>query len=269
MDLATLIGIVGGFVVILGAILVGGSLGLFVDVPSILIVVGGSLFVVSVKFSPSQLAAAFKIAFIAFKKPKSDPNDVLEKLVELGTVAQRGGGPLALEKVEVADPFLAKGVQMVVDGTEPDLIRRRMGLNKKSSIGRHLEGQRIFRALGEVSPGMGMIGTLIGLVQMLANMDDPSSIGPAMAVALLTTLYGSVIANVFAIPIADKLQKFNGDEDLQRSMMIDALCDIAKRVNPRVMAENLENYLPGGKKTGSDEDKGANNDAKGAKKKAA
>lgn len=248
MDLATLIGLIGGSIVVVAAIFVGGSMSTFVDIPSVLIVGVGSLFVVAMKFSGSQLAQAFTIAFKAFTKPKNDPEALIDKLFELATTAQRKGGPLALEGIPVEDPFLAKGVQMVVDGVEADVIRRRLGVSKRSMISRHLEGQRIFRALGEVAPGMGMIGTLIGLVQMLANMSDAESIGPAMAIALLTTLYGSLIANMFCIPIADKLQMLTSEEDMLKSMVIDALCDIQARVNPRTMLENLENYLSGGRK---------------------
>ena len=152
---------------------------------------------------------------------------------------------------------LKKGIQMMVDGHEPDVVRQTLSTEMNLTLERHDIGQKIFKAIGDSAPAMGMIGTLIGLVQMLSAMDDPKTIGPSMAVALLTTLYGAMIANMFALPIADKLALRSGEERLVKSMIIDSLAGIQEGRNPRVIEELLKTYLPGSKReTKEDSDEG-------------
>ncbi|HCL13276.1 MAG TPA: flagellar motor protein PomA, partial [Alteromonas sp.] len=186
MDLATLVGMLGGIGFIVMAMILGGDLSMFVDVPSVLIVFCGSLFVVMSQFTLGQFFGAGKIAGKAFMFKIDTPEDLIEKVVEMADAARKGGF-LALEEAEIANPFMQKGVDMLVDGHDIDVVRETLAKDISMTTERHEFGVSIFKGLGDVAPAMGMIGTLIGLVAMLSNMDDPKAIGPAMAVALLTT----------------------------------------------------------------------------------
>lgn len=252
MDLATLIGIVGAIGCIIAAILMGGELSMFVNPPSILIVVAGTFAVVLMKFPLSNMLGAFGIAVKAFIHKSTQPSDIIEQSVELANVARKEG-LLGLENVEVKNEFLAKGITMVVDGNAPELVSKILTREISLSIERNEIGLSIFKAIGDVAPAMGMIGTLIGLVQMMSNMSDPKSIGPAMAVALLTTLYGAVIANVFALPIADKLALRSNEERLSKSMILESISAIQEGLNPRMIEGLLNVYLPANKKAKPDD----------------
>jgi len=253
MDLATLIGFLGAFGIIVSAIILGGSALLFINVPSILIVGGGSIMVVLMKFPLKHFLAAFKIAMKAFLYKADNPKDLVDQGVQLAEVARKEG-LLGLESQEVTNPFLNKGVQLCVDGHEPEFVRAMLVTDINLTIERHEKGQAIFKALGDVAPAMGMIGTLIGLVQMLANMDDPKKIGPAMAVALLTTLYGAIIATAFALPIADKLAHRSNEEKMNKNLILEAIQGIQEGMNPRVMKDLLMTYLPVSMRAKDDED---------------
>ena len=160
---------------------------------------------------------------------------------------------LGLEQVEIENEFLKRGVQHVVDGNDPAFVRKMLSTDISRTIERHEEGQSIFKSIGDVAPAMGMIGTLIGLVQMMANMDDPKALGPAMAVALLTTLYGAVIANVFALPIADKLALRSKQERLTKDLTLEGISAIQEGLNPRVVEDLLKTYLPGNQRETKEE----------------
>lgn len=242
MDLATLIGLVGAFAFVAMAMLLGGSLGMFFDVPSVLIVLGGTTFVVLIKYSISQFFGAAKIAVKAFMFKTDNPEDLIAKIVEMADAARKGGF-LALEEMEVDNTFLRKGIDLLVDGHDADVVRATLQKDIGLTNERHEKGVGIFSSFGDVAPAMGMIGTLIGLVAMLSNMDDPKSIGPAMAVALLTTLYGSIVANMVAIPIADKLSLRKNEEKLNRRLILDGVLAIQDGQNPRVIDGYLKNYL--------------------------
>ncbi|MFP6815235.1 MAG: MotA/TolQ/ExbB proton channel family protein, partial [Pseudomonadales bacterium] len=183
MDLATLVGLIGAFSIVISAMVLGGSAGMFVNVPSLLIVLVGTLFVVLMKFSIGQFVGAVKVAVKAFSFKLAKPESIIEEVVELADAARKGG-LLSLEGKEVSSNFLAKGIQLLVDGHDADVVRTLLMKDLHQTIQRHEWGAKIFAAMGDVGPAMGMIGTLIGLVAMLANMDDPKSIGPAMSVAL-------------------------------------------------------------------------------------
>ncbi|MCS4502825.1 flagellar motor protein PomA [Arhodomonas aquaeolei] len=243
MDLATLIGLIGATGVIMMAIVVGGDAAIFLNVPSLLIVVSGALLATLIKFPLSQFLGAFKSVGRAFKYRSDDPRRLIEQTVDLAQVARKEG-LLALENYEVDNPFLQQGVQLLADGHEPEFVKKVLGQEIDLSIERAERGENVFRALGDVAPAMGMIGTLIGLVQMLSNMDDPKKIGPAMAIALLTTLYGAVIANAIALPLADKLAARNTEERLNRTLILEGLISIQEGLNPRVIEELLKTYLP-------------------------
>ena len=242
MDLATLIGVVGAISCIIAAIMMGGEMGMFVNAPSIMIVIGGSIAVVMMKFSLSNMLGAFGVALKAFIHKIQQPREIIEQSVELANVARKEG-LLGLENVEVKNEFLAKGISMVVDGNPPELVHKILSREISLSIERNEVGLSIFKAIGDVAPAMGMIGTLIGLVQMMSNMSDPKSIGPAMAVALLTTLYGAVIANVIALPIADKLALRSNEERLSKSMILESISAIQEGLNPRMIEGLLSIYL--------------------------
>ncbi|GAB3489064.1 flagellar motor protein PomA [Marinomonas epiphytica] len=242
MDIATLIGLVGSFVIVLMAILLGGSAGMFVDPASILIVLIGSTFVVLMQYPLKQFLGAGKVVGKAFMF-KSVPMDTLiDEIYGLADEARKGG-LLSLEGKEVSHPFLSKGIQMLVDGQDGTVVRAQMSKDMKMAFTRHDEGAKIFKALGDTGPAMGMIGTLVGLVQMLANMDDPKSIGPAMAVALLTTLYGAILANMVALPLESKLKNRANEELLCQQLILDALLAIQAGQNPRVLDGVLKTYI--------------------------
>ena len=247
MDLAALIGVVGAVSCIIIAILMGGEIGMFVNGPSIMIVIAGSLAVVLMKFPLTTMLGAFGVAGKAFVHKAQQPSEIIEQSVELANVARKDG-LLGLESIVVENEFLAKGITMVVDGNPPELVSKILAKEISISIERNEAGLNIFKAIGDVAPAMGMIGTLIGLVQMMSNMSDPKSIGPAMAIALLTTLYGAVIANVFALPIADKLAIRSSEEKLTKSMILESISAIQEGLNPRMIEGLLNVYLPASKK---------------------
>lgn len=243
MDLATLVGLLGAFGIIIAAILFGGSAIIFVNIPSLLIVGGGTMFAVVMKFPLKHFFSAFKVAMKAFFSKPEDPVQLIEEGVLLANIARKEG-VLGLEGQDIENEFLQRGIQLCVDGHEPDFVRTMLGKDINLTIERHERGQAIFKAIGDVAPAMGMIGTLIGLVQMLSAMDDPKAIGPAMAVALLTTLYGAIIANAFALPIADKLAHRSQEERLNKGLILETISSIQEGLNPRVMEELLKTYLP-------------------------
>jgi chemotaxis protein MotA len=244
MDLATLLGLIGALAAIVMAILMGGRAAVFVDLPSMMIVLGGTFAITLMKFPLTHTLGAFGIAMKAFVHRSERASELIAQSVELATIARKEG-LLGLEHVEVKNTFLRKGIQFLVDGHDPDLVERMLSKDIDLTLERNEEGIKICRAIGEVAPAMGMIGTLIGLVQMMSNMNDPKAIGPAMAVALLTTLYGAVLANAVALPIADKLSHRSREESLNASLVLESVHLIQEGMNPRVMEELLDSYLPG------------------------
>jgi len=254
VDLATLIGLVAGLSVMIGAILVGPSAGMFLNPPSLIIVFGGTFAAVMMKFSMGQFIGTIKVALQTFFNKISDTGTLIEELEEMAQVARKDG-LLALEGREIDDPFLKKGISMMVDGHSPEMINSVLKKDIDQMAQRHQVGANIMRGFGDFAPAMGMIGTLIGLVQMLANMEDPKSIGPAMAVALLTTLYGAMIANLIALPLADKLELRSDEEKRVKGLVLDGLASIQAGHNPRVIQELLSTYLPPSKRK-SDDDEG-------------
>ena len=247
MDLATLIGILGAIGLLVMAMLLAGDIMMFVDAQSVIIVFGGSIFVVLSNYNMGQFFGIGKIIGKAFMFKLEKPEELIEKAVDMADAARKGGF-LALEEAEISNPFLQKGVDMLVDGHDADVVRATMQKDIDLTTERHETGAKMLMALADVAPAMGMIGTLIGLVAMLSNMDDPKSIGPAMAVALLTTLYGAFLANVIAIPIASKLELRLAEEKMNQELVLDAVLGIQDGQNPRVIEGLLKNYLAEGKR---------------------
>ncbi|NVK30064.1 MAG: flagellar motor protein PomA [Gammaproteobacteria bacterium] len=243
MDLASLLGLIGGLGIVLVAIMLGGDLGAFVDIPSILIVVVGSLFVVMMRYPLGQFLGMGGVLGKAFMFKAVEPNALIEESVELANIARKEG-VLALEGKEIGHPFLQKGIALCIDGHGPDVVQKMLNKDMSLAVQRHGDGAQIFKAMGDAAPAMGMIGTLVGLVQMLGNMEDPKSIGPAMAVALLTTLYGAMVANIFGLPVSDKLKLRAQQEELAKSLILEAVAGIQEGVNPRVLEQLLKSYLP-------------------------
>ena len=217
MDVATIIGIIAGVGLLLWAILSKTDLNAFMDAGSVAIVVGGAVSAALISFPIKNVLGVAKVVKNCFFAKSKDPNQLISDLVGYAEVARRDG-ILSLENVtaEIDDPFVVSGIQMAVDSTEPDLIEQIMLNDLETIESRHAEGKALFDNIGKYAPAFGMIGTLVGLVIMLGNMADPSSIGPAMAVALLTTMYGAVIANLFALPMADKLGLRSREEHTYR-----------------------------------------------------
>ncbi|MEM6616620.1 MAG: MotA/TolQ/ExbB proton channel family protein [Pseudomonadota bacterium] len=244
MDIATIIGMIAGAAVVAAAIFMGGSVGTFVNVPSLLIVVGGGLAATLIRFPIGRVFKALALGGQnAFKHKKTEALDLLEEISSLADVIRKNG-PLGLENIEISNDSLAKGIQYIADGYERALIEESMEREKTQYLERLDEGSRVFKALGDAAPAFGMIGTLVGLVQMLSTMDDPSTIGPAMAVALLTTLYGAIIANLVCLPISDKLNGKAIIEDINQSMIIDGVLQIRDNKSPALIREMLVAYLP-------------------------
>jgi chemotaxis protein MotA len=244
MDIATIAGILAGGTVVAIAILMGGDVGTFVNVPSMLIVLGGGFAATVIRFPLKNVFQAFGLgAKVAFSHKHADPKEMIDKVAELAELVRREG-PLALDNLEIDDPFLKKGAQFVADGYDPAFIQESLELERDQNLARLDEGKRIYKAIGDAAPAFGMIGTLVGLVQMLSNMEDPSTIGPAMAVALLTTLYGAVVANLIALPISDKLGAKGKITDVSTTLTIDGVMQLAAGKNPNLIREMLVAYLP-------------------------
>ena len=244
MDIATIIGIVSGAIVVAIAILLGGDFGTFVNVPSILIVVGGGFAATVIRFPLANVFSALALGGkVAFTHKKTSAKDMIGEIARLAEIVRKDG-PLGLEGAEINEDLLKKGSQMVADGYDPDVIRGMLERERDLFLERLSEGARIYKSIGDAAPAFGMIGTLVGLVQMLSTMDDPSTIGPSMAVALLTTLYGAVIANLIALPIADKLGNKAVLEELNQTLALDGIMQLRDNKSPALIRELLVAYLP-------------------------
>ncbi|MFW5781947.1 MAG: motility protein A [Candidatus Muiribacteriaceae bacterium] len=243
MDKSTIIGLILGSVLIASGI--GIEIGSFIDVPSILIVFGGSMGGVFISFSLPQMKMLPGIIKKVFIVEEHNPMESISSLVSFAEKARREG-LLALEDdvEKVEDAFFKKGIQLVVDGTDPDLVRRILETEIEYLETRHDNGKDMIQKLGDLAPAFGMIGTLIGLIKMLKNLDDPSSLGPGMAVALITTFYGAVGANFIFIPMATKLGNKSGDEIIVKYIMLEGLLSIQAGDNPRIVEEKLKAFLP-------------------------
>lgn len=243
MDIATLAGIVVCFAVIVVAILLGGDMSIFINVPSFAIVVGGTLGATLAQISLKHFLGSFKVALKAFLHKGVSQDKLIEEVVELANAARKEG-ILALEGKDISHTFLKKGIDLCIDGHAPEVVHSMLLKDINLTIERHETGVKMFKSIGDAAPAMGMIGTLIGLVQMLSNMSDPKAIGPAMAVALLTTLYGAVIANALAIPLSEKLKMRSAEERLNRNLILESVSSIQAGTNPRVVEQLLMTFLP-------------------------
>jgi len=245
MDLGTVVGLVLTLALLFGAMAMGVGIGPYIDIPSVLIVFGGTAGVLLVGFKMEQMKNLVKYFMIAIKPPQEDIAGLIKKMVEYSTKARRDG-ILALETDanNEENEFLKKGLSMAVDGNEPDTIRDLLEIDMDQTSERHKANAQIFDQMGGFSGAMGMIGTLIGLVAMLLNMSDPSAIGPSMAVALLTTMYGAMIGNIVGAPIANILLIRDSDEILVKTLIIEGIMAIQSGDNPRTLEGKLLSFLP-------------------------
>ena len=244
MDLATIIGVISGIVLIVVSIELSGDLISFWSFSSVLIVLGGTIAATLINFPLNKVIGTFKVARIVFQNQTLEPDKTISILVNFAEKARREG-LLALEAdaEELDEPFLKKGIQLIVDGTDPELVRNILETELTFMEERHKQSANIFEAMGASAPAFGMLGTLIGLIIMLGHLDDPSMIGPGMAVALVTTFYGSILANLIFLPIAGKLKVRSNEEALNKILMLEGILSIQAGENPRIVAEKMKSFL--------------------------
>lgn len=249
MDIASVIGIVGGGVMLVWAMSMGSPLSIFWNFPSVLITYGGTVAAMFVQFPLEAILDIPRILRKVFVVKKQDAAEVIAMMVGFAQKARREG-LLALEDEvqQLDDEFLKKGIQLVVDGTDPQLVRNILEVELTFLEERHASGASILTFWAATAPGFGMIGTLIGLIQMLRNLNDPSSLGPGMAVALITTFYGSLAANWICNPMAQKLKARSSEEILLKEVMIEGILSIQAGENPRIVEEKLKAFLAPGER---------------------
>lgn len=256
MDIASIIGLIlGAALTIFGIVSSGASLGDYWDLPSALITFGGAFSCVMASHTMQEFLNGLKGLTLAFKAPVINTTEMIKNIIDLSNVARKEG-LLSLEEAatDLEEPFLKKGILLVVDGTDPDLVRAILETELVSVEERHKKVIGFWDMVASMGPAWGMIGTLIGLVAMLKDLNDPSSIGPAMAVALITTLYGSLLANWLATPVANKLRVNNAAEMQQKEVMIEGLLSIQAGENPRVIEEKLKSFLAPKDRTGGEDE---------------
>jgi chemotaxis protein MotA len=242
MDIATIIGLVGGTILVCLAIITGGSVLVFINIPGLLIVVGGTVATCFIKFTMVDVINSVRVAMKAFLVKINPPDEIMERMIAIAKVAKERG-LMALENEKPDDEFAAKAFQFLADGFDEAQIKELLKKDINLTVQRHATGQKVFKGMGASAPAFGMIGTLIGLVQMLANMANPQDIGPAMAVALLTTLYGALLANLIFLPLADKLALRSQEEQISKNLILDAVLGIARGLSGMVFQETLKIHL--------------------------
>ncbi len=245
MDIGSIVGILIAFILLIWSLITGAGLGAYIDFPSVLIVIGGTTGIIMASFPINHLVIGLKAMTKAFVYVPHSEQALIEQLVSFAVKARRDG-ILSLESEEenMKDEFLRKGVRLAVDGTEPEVIRSILESDLENMVDRHKNNSAVASMFIDIAPAMGMIGTLVGLVAMLLNMSDPTAIGPAMSVALITTFYGSVIANMIATPIYTKMRNRSTTEEHMRQIMLAGIMSIQSGDNPRIVEQKLNAYLP-------------------------
>ncbi|MCK9240655.1 motility protein A [Desulfocurvus sp.] len=243
MDIVTLLGSVLGFVLVIGAMSMGGDLALFFNGPGLLIVVGGTFAAICVTFPLKDVIESHMGALSMFMKKKGKVEDVVNIMVRIAEISRREG-LIALENIQTENPILKKACQLIADNADPQLIRDTLTIEIGTMKRRHNVSIEVFQKLAGYSPAFGMIGTLIGLVQMLSNLSDPTSLGPAMAVAILTTFYGSIMANLIFLPFAGKMRARTSQEELHLQIIFEGAKSILENNNPRLVYEKLSSFEP-------------------------
>ncbi|MBU3949182.1 MAG: MotA/TolQ/ExbB proton channel family protein [Proteobacteria bacterium] len=249
MDIATVLGIVSAFGLVFIAIFIGGGIKLFIDVPSLMIVAGGTLGATMINYPLGEILGVFRVVKNAFFTNNVESEGLIRIFVGFANKVRREG-LLALEGelAGLKDEFLKKGIQLSIDGLEPREIKNILETEIDFIRSRHRLGAEIFTTMGTYAPALGMIGTLIGLIQMLQSMDDPGKIGPSMSVALITTFYGAIMANIICLPIAGKLRTRSKEEMLSKEMVIQGVISLSNGDNPRILEEKLKVFVPGSRR---------------------
>lgn len=244
MDIASFAGLAGGIVVILFTILLSGEISGYIDLPSIVCTFGGTIAMTVFAYPFSKLKEAFGSVKHVFFYKALEAEGIIKAIIDLANVARKEG-LLALEEAaqQLQDSFLQKGILLIVDGTDPELVRNILETELSFIEDRHKGNQAVFEFIGAMGPGFGMLGTLIGLINMLANLSDVSSLGPNMAIAIITTLYGSMIQNVFCNPIVNKLKLRSSAEILMKEVMLEGMLSIQAGENPRIIEEKLKAFM--------------------------
>lgn len=242
MDFASIIGIISGFGLLISAIMLGGSSLAFVNIPGLMIVIGGTLAATLLTFPAKDIFKAFKISFIVFRRDKQKPAELIQIMLKLCKIS-RTNGLLALSDVKTNSPFLKRSCELMADVSDERTIRQVLRTEINALKTRHYAVQDVFKKMAIYAPTFGMLGTLIGLIQMLGKLDDPTKIGPAMAVALLTTLYGSMLATLIFIPIAGKLRARTTAELVSLEIMFEGAICILQNNNQLAVYEKLSSYL--------------------------
>lgn len=243
MDIATFFGIIAGASLIFGAIFLGGALDTFINIPGFMIVMGGTLAAISVNYPLHEIVQAHLAAYKIFTSRKVREIDVVNTMVKIADISRREG-LLALENIRTENKILKKACQLIADNADPLMIREMLAIEIASLRGRHHIVQDVFKRMGTYAPSFGMIGTLIGLVQMLAALHDSANIGPAMAVALLTTFYGAMLASLLFLPMAGKLRSRSQEEILHLYIIFEGAKCILENNNPRLVYEKLSSFVP-------------------------
>ncbi len=245
MDISTVVGLLLGIGFVIGGILQSGQMSSYYDFPSIVITLGGTIASTLASFPLKSFLNTSKVIKKAFFHKESSPNEVIGEIINLANVARKEG-LLSLEEYaeSLDDEFLRKGIMLIVDGTDPELVRNILETELVFLEERHAEGQSVFETMGAYAPAFGMIGTLIGLINMLKYLDDPSTIGPNMSVALVTTFYGSALSNIVFLPLAHKLKVRSKSEVLVKELMVEGLLSIQAGENPRIIEEKLKTFIP-------------------------
>ncbi len=248
MEWTTIAGLILGFSAMCGVLVFGksdASLATFIDPPALLMVFGGAAAVVLVGFPARQLQNFFSILRKPFLATREDPAETIEELVQLAEIARRDG-LLALEAVarDIRNPFIALGVQLAVDGTPPETMNEIMQNEVEALAGRHRQAKKVVELVGRCGPAFGMIATLLGLILMLGSLSKPDTVGPSMAIALIGTLYGALLANLICIPLGEKLGYMSHEEQLLRQIVIRGILAIQAGDNPRVVRQKLDMFIP-------------------------
>lgn len=244
MDLAAFIGIVLGVIVVIYSIISGGFPEIYISIPSIILTVGGGIASTLVSYRLKEIGQILKVTAQAFSRKEVNLQDTIRLLVSLSQKARREGLiALESEQENIEDDFIKRSLQLIVDGVEPEMIKESLDLELDNMALRHERGQELFRTMAALFPAWGMIGTLIGLINLLKSMDDPSKIGSAMALALITTLYGAILAHFICNPIATKLAIKSREEIQQKEMIIEGILSIQAGENPRIMEHKLKTFL--------------------------
>ncbi len=243
MDFASVVGIISGIALIIASVEIGGTIRNFINYPGMMIVLGGTMAATFLTFKINDVGAAFRAAWFVFLQKGRDPNNTVGTMTKLSDIARKNG-LLAVNRISTRSAFLKKMCQLLADGADLTILSKTMEIEIQALKARHVQVQDVFKRMGTYAPAFGMLGTIIGLIQMLSNLSDPSTIGPAMAVALVTTFYGSMLASLFLLPVAAKLRSRTMDEIVHLRIIYEGICSIHSGDDTYLIYEKLSSFIP-------------------------